>query len=46
MLIDGVFVMVGKENGVVVKFKREVKLLLNVYCICYRLVFVCGDVND
>lgn len=45
-LSDGVSVMIGKRNGVVVLFREELKVMLNVYCICYRLVLVCGDVND
>ena len=38
--------MVGKENGVAAKLKREAKLLLNVHCICHRLALACGDAND
>ena len=38
--------MVGKENGVAVKLKREVKMLLDVHCICHRLALACGDAND
>jgi len=43
---DGVSVMVGKENGVAAKLKREAKMLLNVHCICHRLALACGDAND
>ena len=43
---DGASVMVGKENGVAAKLKREAKLLLNVHCICHRLALACGDAND
>lgn len=45
-VIDGCSVMIGKSNGVVVKTRQECKLFLNVYCICYCLALVCGDVND
>lgn len=43
---DGASVMVGKENGVAAKLKREAKMLLNVHCICHRLALACGDAND
>ena len=43
---DGASVMVGKENGVAAKLKREAKILLNVHCICHRLALACGDAND
>lgn len=43
---DGASVMVGKENGVAAKLKREAKRLLNVHCICHRLALACGDAND
>ena len=43
---DGASVMVGKENGVTAKLKREAKRLLNVHCICHRLALACGDAND
>lgn len=43
---DGASVMVGKENGVAAKLKREAKMLLNVHCICHRLALECGDAND
>lgn len=43
---DGASVMVGKENGVTAKLKREAKMLLNVHCICHRLALACGDAND
>ena len=39
---DGASVMVGKENGVAAKLKREAKMLLNVHCICNRLALACG----
>ena len=43
---DGTSVMIGKENGVAAKLKREAKMLLNVFCICHRLALACGDAND
>ena len=43
---DGASVMVGKEDGVAAKLKREAKMLLNVHCICHRLALACGDAND
>ena len=43
---DGTSVMIGKENGVAAKLKREAKMLLGVYCICHRLALACGDAND
>ena len=43
---DGASVMVGKENGVAAKLKREAKMLLNVHCICHRLALACEDAND
>ena len=43
---DGASVMVGKENGLGAKLKRDAKMLLNVHCICHRLVLACGDAND
>lgn len=43
---DGASVMVSKENGVAAKLKREVKMLLDVHCICHRLALACGDAND
>ena len=43
---DGASVMVGKENGVAAKLKREAKMLLNVHCICHRLALARGDAND
>lgn len=46
MVFDGVLVMVGKNNGVLVLFKRENLRLVNVYCVCYRFVLVCGDFNN
>lgn len=46
MSTDGASVMVGKENGVAAKLKREAKLLLNVHCTCHRLALACGDAND
>lgn len=38
--------MVGKENGITAKLKREAKILLNVHYICHRLALACGDAND
>ena len=43
---DGASVMVGKENGVTAKLKREAKRLLNVHRICHRLALACEDAND
>ena len=43
---DGTSVMVGKENGVAAKLRREAKMLLDVHCICHRLALACGDAND
>lgn len=38
--------MIGKRSGVGTRLRVDNKALINVYCICYRLVLVCGDVND
>lgn len=43
LFIDGVSVMVGKINGVVVKLRQSNDKLFNMYCVCYRLVLVCID---
>lgn len=43
---DGVSVMIGEYNGVVVRLKCVNKVFFNFYCICYRLVFVCVDIGD
>ena len=43
---DGTSVMIGKENGVAAKLKREAKMSLNVHCICHRLAFACEDANN
>lgn len=45
-LLDGVLVMIGKWSGVGMRLWVDNKVLINVYCICYCLVLVCGDVND
>lgn len=37
---DGVSVMIGNRNGVVVKLKEKVLWFVNNYCVVYRLVFV------
>lgn len=37
--------MIGKRNGVGVRLWIENKVLINIYCIYYCLVLVCGDVN-
>lgn len=42
---DGASVMVGKENVITAKLKREAKILLNVHYICHRLALACGDAN-
>lgn len=46
LVSDGVSVMIGFRNGVVVKLGEIVLIFINIYCICYRFVFVCNDVND
>lgn len=38
---DGVSIMIGRRNGVVVKLKEIVLWLVNNYCVVYRFVFVC-----
>jgi len=43
---DGASVMTGKRNGVASKLREELKLLLNVHCICHRLALACNDAND
>lgn len=45
MVLDGVLVMLGRNNGVVVKLKVVVFFVIVVYCVCYRFVFVCVDFN-
>lgn len=40
-VIDGVGVMIGRYNGMVVIIKRDVLDFINIYCVCYRFVFVC-----
>lgn len=46
IVIDGVFVMIGKRNGLVVKFRFLNNKMILFYCVCYRLVLLCIDVND
>lgn len=46
VLIDGVFVMVGCNSGVVIRFCELCLGILVIYCIVYRLVFFCGEVVD
>lgn len=46
IVIDGVVVMIGKRNGLVVKFRFLNKKMILFYCVCYRLVLFCVDVND
>lgn len=46
LVSDGVSVMIGFCNGVVVKLRELVLIFINIYCICYCFVFVCNDVND
>lgn len=45
-VIDGVSVMIGKIRGLVVLLKKDVISLVVVYCVCYRLVLVCTDINE
>ena len=43
---DGALVVVGKNHGVSALLKRENPRLINVHCICHRLVLACGDLNN
>lgn len=45
LVFDGVLVMLGRNNGVVARLKVIVFFVIVVYCVCYRLVFVCVDFN-
>lgn len=38
--------MIGKISGVVIRFKELNKYFVSIYCICYKLLFVCCDIND
>ena len=44
---DGALVMVGQEGGVERKLRDNfTKTMINIYCICHRLVPACGDTGD
>lgn len=45
---DGPSVMLGKENGVVARLKKNpgCEKMLNIHCICHRLALACSDTGD
>ena len=41
---DGASVMIGKNNGVAARLKRNANSkILNIHCICHRLALACTD---
>ena len=41
---DGASVMIGKNNGVAVRLKRNANSkMINIHCICHRLALACTD---
>lgn len=38
--VDGVFINLGKNVGVVVKLKEDMFWLIDIYCLLYRLELV------
>lgn len=42
-VFDGVNVMFGVYNGMVVYIRKKVFDFVSIYCVCYRLVLACVD---
>ena len=42
---DGAGAMIGRHNGMAAIIKREVPDLINIHCVCHRLVLACADAS-
>ena len=43
---DGASVMVGKENGVAARLRKENPFMLNIHCIAHRLALASHDASS
>ena len=43
---DGASVMTGRKNGVSALFRKEIKNLVSVHCICHRLALSGKDASE